>query len=517
MAADGDTRTGRLLIAVIAAFVVTRIPFMLHGYDISDEALWMVVTNRWLDGGRLYIDAFERRPPLLFLVYAAVLAPFGRANVHAVHVAAVVWMVATMLGMNAAARRLFGPRAGVAAAALYAIYACWGDYTNLAWNGELLLNLPLVWAIALAFRPSRSRLRPELLGAGALVACAFLLKQPAAAAAVALGLYLLLPAYRRARGLSFGDALAQTALFSAGFAAVVAITFWRLRAAGVLDDALFWIFKHHDMPHGPKDIIFWERLEVAGVWFLLACFPLVAAAAAGLSRGGRWVSWEGKEAERLSLWLLLVTAMLGVSASGRFYLHYFDLLVPPLALAAAPVVAALLAGTATAEGVWPLRPRSMRRVLAGTAIVFVVLQVVGLAKRTKGSDAGAYVKTIAAPGDEMFVWGELTRAYLYAGLRPATRYVAAYPLTGFPYGGSISYDPVYPDTTSRIVPGTWEIFERELRERRPRFFVDVEAKLKVPRYPLDRFPWLARYVAENYRKVHDARDGVIYERVAANH
>jgi hypothetical protein len=290
---------------------------------------------------------------------------------------------------------------------------------------------------------------------------------------------------------------------------------WRLHAAGVLDEAMFWVFKHHDMPHGPLDIIFWERLEVAGVWFVLACFPLIAAGVASLSRRGRWVSWEGKEAERVALWLLLAAAMLGVSASGRFYMHYFDLLVPPLAIAAAPVVAALLAGQATVDGAWPLRPRSMQRALVVTALVFFALQTAGLATRTKGSAAGSFVRSVAAPGDELFVWGELPRVYLESRLHPATRYTGTYPLTGHPYGGSISYDPVYPDTTSRIVPGTWEIFERELRASRPRFFVDVEAKLKQPRYPLSKFPWLARYVAENYVKVHEARDGVVYERAPA--
>src|SRR6185436_1906921 len=76
MADGGKTSPRRLLAVVIIAFVVTRIPLMLQGWDISDEALWMVVTGRWLDGGHLYIDAFERRPPLLFLIYAAVLEPF---------------------------------------------------------------------------------------------------------------------------------------------------------------------------------------------------------------------------------------------------------------------------------------------------------------------------------------------------------------------------------------------------------------------------------------------------------
>jgi hypothetical protein len=486
---------------------------MLHGFDINDEALWLVVTDRWLDGGRLYIDAFERRPPLLFVAYASVLAPFGHWNVHAVHVVCVLWIVATMLALNAAARRLFGPRAGVAAAALYAIYGCWGDYQNLAWNGEVLLNMPLAWGVALALRPSRSRLRLELVAAGALVAAAFLFKQPAAAAALALGIYLLLPSYRRQRGLSILDSLVQAAAFSAGFAIPIALTWWWLSATGILDQALLWVYRHHDMPYGPTSVIFWERLEVAGVWFGILCLPLIVAAGAALQRRGRWVDWPGKEAERVALLLLLVTAGLGVSASGRFYLHYFDLLIPGLALAAAPVVARLLAGDVpVGPSVWPLRPVAMRRLLAATVAVFFLMDAVGLATRTKGSAAGAYIKEHSEPDDQMFVWGELPRIYLYAERRPATRYISAYALTGYPYGGSISYDPPLGDTTSRIVPGSWDILERELEAAKPRFIVDAEATLKVPRYPMSKFPWLATYVARHYRKVHEARDGVIYER-----
>jgi hypothetical protein len=520
---EAETRRLRRIAAAIAiGFLVLRLPVMLHGYDINDEALWSVVTSRWLDGGRLYVDAFERRPPLLFLAYAGVFEVAGRNNMFAVHVVGALWTLATMAGLGVAARRLHGPRAGLAAAALYGVYAAWGDYNNLAWNGEVLLNLPLAWAIALAFGPGRSRLRPELAVSGALIAAAFLFKQPAAAAAVALGLYLLLPSYRRARGLDAAQAFVQAGVFSLGFVAVVAATAWRVRAMGVWDDAMFWVFKHHDMPHGPGDVIFWERLEVAGVWFVIACFPLIAAAAAALARRGRWVDWQGREAERTALLGLLVTAFLGVSASGRFYLHYFDLLLPALAIAAAPVVAAVLAGEAPRHSdlgpsPWPLRAPTLGRLLAGSAAVFFLMHAAGLARRTKGSEAGSFLRARAAPGDELFVWGELPRVYLEAGLHPATRYVGTYPLTGFPYGGAISYDPVYPDTTSRIVPGTWEIFERELRASAPRFLVDVEAKLRPPRYPLEKFPWLARYVSEGYRKIHEARDGVVYERVAVDH
>src|SRR5436190_4966673 len=149
-------------------------------------------------------------------------------------------------------------------------------------------------------------------------------------------------------------------------------------------------------------------------------------------------------------------AFLGVCASGRFYLHYFDLLIPGLALAASPVVARLLAGDAPhpdAPSPWPLRPTSMRRLLGATVAAFFLTHAVGLAMRTKGSASGRYVKEHAAPTDQLFVWGELPRVYLYAERRPATRYISTYALTGYPYGGAISYDPPLGDTTSRIVPG----------------------------------------------------------------
>lgn len=51
--------------------------------------------------------------------------------------------------------------------------------TNLAFNGEVKRNLPLVLGFAVAFHPGRCRWRPELFLAGAMPALDFLLKQPA--------------------------------------------------------------------------------------------------------------------------------------------------------------------------------------------------------------------------------------------------------------------------------------------------------------------------------------------------
>jgi hypothetical protein len=84
----------------------------------------------------------------------------------------------------------------------------------------------------IVFRRSSSRLRPELFAAGAFLGAAFLLKQPAAIAAVPLGIYLLLPSYRASRSLTRTNSIIQAATLTAGFFAVlglVTIVRWSIR------------------------------------------------------------------------------------------------------------------------------------------------------------------------------------------------------------------------------------------------------------------------------------------------
>src|SRR4051812_39173410 len=49
---DGDIarerRTSRLLGALLLAFLVYQLPFILHGYDVNDEGVYWVATGRWL-------------------------------------------------------------------------------------------------------------------------------------------------------------------------------------------------------------------------------------------------------------------------------------------------------------------------------------------------------------------------------------------------------------------------------------------------------------------------------------
>jgi 4-amino-4-deoxy-L-arabinose transferase-like glycosyltransferase len=94
-------------LGIVLLTVLTRLPSLLHPQPIDDEARYSVVANEIVDGGRPYVDAVERKPPLLFWTYAAVFKAAGKYNWKALHAVALVWTLGTMVGLYTIGRRLF--------------------------------------------------------------------------------------------------------------------------------------------------------------------------------------------------------------------------------------------------------------------------------------------------------------------------------------------------------------------------------------------------------------------------
>ena len=514
---------------VLAVTVLLRVPALIHPSAIDDEETYAVVATEMVDGGLPYADAIERKPPLLFWTYAAIFAVAGKYNWVALHVVGLAWVIATMWALAAVTRRLAGPSAGLAAALLYGMYQPWATFKNLPLNGEVLMNLPIALALLVAFRPSASRLRPELLGAGALLGAAFLLKQPAAVAAVPIGVYLWLPGYRAARRLGPWHSVLHAASLTVGFWGAIGAAALVLSRQGMLADAYFWTITHHDVPHGPTDPLFWQRGIETGLAFLAVCAPLVIGAAATVRRGAaRAGEWSTRRPEFATLVGLLLMSAVGTAASGRFYPHYFIQLLVPLAILGGPALAPIferpgaLQGASARSAAEPALQRRDRRVLGiprEALLVWLGLTVagfftsysIGLAPHRTPTQVGRYLLEHSEPGDRMFVWGHYPSIYLDARRRPASRYIATFPLTGYVFGSPLSRDPTY-DTSHRIVPGAWQNLVQDFAEHPPAFIVDVEGVQPVPRYPLSMFPILHEMVTQRYEPVYRGAEGMVYKR-----
>ena len=359
------------------------------------------------------------------------------------------------------------------------------------------MNLPLVWGWAIAFDRSKSRLRPELLAAGALLGAAFLFKQPAAIAAIPIGIYLLLPTYRASRGLTLADSIVHATLLAAGFFGALGLTALALWKQGTLAEAFYWTFTNHSIPH-----VFWLNGILTTLAFAGACFPLLlGAATAYRDRDGIWAS---KPSEWTALFGLLVLSAVGVAAGARFYPHYYIQLIPPLAVLAAAQYAP----------VWPRQRRAARWWqslaityvwLSVTVIAFSIAHWRGLANNRSLSEAGQYLLDHSDPNDRIFVWGQMPKIYLDAHRRPASRFILTFPLTGYVYGGLTGVD-----THDRIVPGAWTKLEQDFNKHPPTYIVDVQVPQKNAQYPIRNFPFLATLLSEKFLPVAQTAEGVIY-------
>ena len=272
-------------LGIVLLTVVTRLPSLLHPQPIINEAIYSVVANEIVDGGRPYVDALERKPPLLFWTYAAIFEVAGKYDWKALHVAALVWALGTMAGLYAIDRALFDRETGLIAALLYSIFQPWARGQNLAFNGELLMNLPIVWGWAIACRPSSSRARSELVFSGALLCAGFLLKQPAAIAAgfLSLGIYLLLPDYRKSRGLNGMQSVTHAALLTLGFFGTLGAVAFVLWQQGILREAFDHTFTDNSIPH-----VFYTKGIFRTLAFAAVCLPLVIGTIMTCRDRGLW-------------------------------------------------------------------------------------------------------------------------------------------------------------------------------------------------------------------------------------
>jgi len=460
--------------------------------------MYSVVSNEIVDGGRPYADAVERKPPLLFWTYAAVFKVAGEYNWKALHIVALVWTLCAMAGLYVIGCELFDGTTGLIAAFFYTVFQPWWTWKTLSFDGEMLMNLPIILAWAIAFGRGSSRLRPELLVAGALLGAAFLLKQPAAIAAVPLGIYLLLPSYRASRSLTRINSIVQATTLTAGFFAVVGLVTIVLWKQGILRDAFYWTISDHDVPH-----VFWEKGILLTLAFIGVCLPLIV----GVIMACRDKSeiWAPKTAERTALFGLLSASVIGTAAGARFYPHYYIQLIPPLVLLAAPYYARLWSRTIQPP-YWFLRPKVTYAWLALTIVFFSIKHWTGLASRRVPSRTGQYLFTHSNPADRIFVWGQSPEIYLDAHRRPACRYITTFPLTGYIFGGPIPGV----DTRSRILPGAWSTLEQDFVKHPPTYIVDVQPDWKSAHYPVKNFPILAKLLAERYQAVAQTAEGVIY-------
>ncbi len=386
--------------------VCVRLPF-LHTPLTADEGGYGEVARLWSRGAGLYQGAWVDRPQGLLLVFRAMLHVDG-GSAEALHalaaVAAAVVVALTMVATARLAGRIPATIAGLAMATVGAS----PFIESFTLSGELLASVAAVASmLAFVVYLERGALRWLLL-AGLLTGCAVLVKQSAFDAGAAAAVYLVWT--RRRAGLVPAAALVAAAFVPVAVAAASAPSF---------HDWWYAMVTYRDQ----ADSIFTGSLHTR----LDQARTSLGPAARGLGVLALLAVWGWRRWPRLAvLWLGFAT--LAVIGGGNFHNHYYQQVVPPLAL---------LAGIGGAE-IW--RRRSLPAIalcaaaLAVTVAVTVPLWFDAPAAQARNvfpsdphlrTDAAVvrYIRAHTRAGQRIFVMWAAADLYYLADRDPSFRYM----------------------------------------------------------------------------------------------
>jgi 4-amino-4-deoxy-L-arabinose transferase-like glycosyltransferase len=471
--------TWKLFAALLLLTVALRLPGFFVDVFNSDETFLATQAHVIRDGGNLYREAADRKPPLVPYIYAASFELFGSTALWTVRLIAMLAIALTAWLLAMEARRRWGYRAGLIAGFLCVLaMVAFAPQDGQAANFEVFM-LPGMTAAVLLARRGRAG------SSGVAVAIATLAKQTGAATLLPVA-YLVWKAKGR-RGLSWA---------ALGFAVPLTLVALALGPGQLL----YWTV----LGNGSYVSLGTASLYVASTFMLMtlawvACnLPLVWRLPASWRERGARALDGGTDTD---LWLWLLSAAVSVAVGLRFFGHYYIQLIPPLCLLTAGSLARGARKLATAT-------------VAFAAAAAIAFSAAGYFMSPYGAEppyrtVATYLKTHAAKLDWVLVWGSVPEIYWASNLRPATRFITSGLLTGANPGRPAA--DVAPQKSSLTA---WDWFYQDLAAHPPRYIIDTApAGIRGAQYtPIHQFPRLQAIVQSQYTYRQSINGIAIYER-----
>ncbi|HEY8602276.1 MAG TPA: hypothetical protein VIL85_27875 [Thermomicrobiales bacterium] len=416
------------IVALVASVLLSRLPYL--DLPISaDEGGYATAAYWWARGDTLYQNITITRPQGIFVIFRLIDA-LNLGTTRGIHLFAALWVALSTMTLLIITARKWGRSIGLTAATLYAAMMAVPWVEGYHANAEPFMTLPLLLGVGALLKaddtPLGTRRSSLLLVAGGIMGAIALLLKPSGVALLPLGTLWLLWCWRNGEGTRGGWLLAEGAwllgwllglvpalihgLLTAPGRYLSAVIFYRVGQDSLLGGALAYQFGYF----------------ATNTLFIVGHLPLLLFAPLGL----RISAHDGDRHKRAFLALWVLTALGGVALGGNWFLHYYQQLLPPLAIALA------LAGR------WLLQrpialPRFALACCAGLSTLSLILPIVGgfgagvdprmLPGWEPGVSAAApiaaYLTAHTAPDDTIYVAYDHADIYYLAQRRPAARWL----------------------------------------------------------------------------------------------
>jgi 4-amino-4-deoxy-L-arabinose transferase-like glycosyltransferase len=516
---------------LVIAFSCLQILLFAFG---RDQGIYAVVADAVLRGEMPYRDAWDFKPPGIFLVFALARGLFG-ANMFAPRLIEVVGLLLMVLGFMRLGRTFYGlKRVGLVGGALAALVHAELEFWHTS-QPETFGGYLTVWALVLtvAEKPASKRWL-YWAAVGALFGCAFLLKPPLAGGAMVTVAYLARAEQARRPGREARGILLPLSVVGAGaLLPILACGLW-FRLSGAFGDLRWTMF---DFTPG-YTMLSWEGRGAPQTFYWALeelLFKFSALNAAGFLAALLIPPMHGREREGLFLVLGIISVELaGVCMQGKFFPYHYGATLP---------LVAFIAGV----GLYKLWRRCLMGGFAG-ATVFVLFVAVTAIMRTAARDLDSFwdrsavrMKYLFRIGpyqarelmdrelamvadynldadrrlaDEMrrrtdetapvFVWGFEPVVYLLAERRPASRFIYNVPQR-VQWARDHARGTLMQDLTRRP--------PQLIAVQRNDVFPSVTGDDLDSRRALETFPELSALIEHDYALVESIEDFELYERL----
>lgn len=426
-----------LLAALLACFVWIMVTRLLTADEpLERDICTQILMGRVLvDGGKMYVDTVEFKPPGMFVIWQIIHELIGTGPNAVLWVNVFVTMV-TLLGVFwAASAKPWGRGAGIWAMSFWTVIC--GDMMLQANqpSNEVFMNAFMTWGIALWMRADSARSGARQYAAAGLLLGIVTLIKP-----VLLTVACMVLAWTLAEGMR-PPALKRRARIM-GWLLLPIVVGWGLMIAyfagqgrgGDLYDCLvrygtYYAKSNAGQTEGSNLGLLTNILQGLGIDLLFPpylrfTFPLVVLTYLGI--GGGWRS--GQRSQAVTLAACLVGSFFAVAGPGTFFAHYYQLYLPVLAIGA---------GWGIATVTTSLRRPQLARGLGVVTLLLLAWHVVpnhrydGKAwshfKYSKPADdfveverCGRAVKQMLTPDESCYVWGNDPGVYYYSDRHPAS-------------------------------------------------------------------------------------------------
>jgi hypothetical protein len=525
-----DIRKTVLYLGIIFVFILLlRLPLVDISFFFSvDEGVNAVIGNSILDGGIVYRDTIDHRGPITSYIYAFIFLLFGRNNMLAMHIV-LIFLVFSIAAIIYAICALIGKRtAGFLSALFFSIFSyTYEDTGMLAFHTEWVAAFFSVIGAYLFLRHIVRGRYSYLFLSGVSFGLAFFSKQTALTDYAAALLCYGLLCYMDRRGIV--TSVKGLALSIAGFSLVAAVFVGYFYINNALKDFLF-CFWRYNTTYYMQGVSIPQRMALVvndlldprlffGTNYLLLIFFVAGSLITVLRLNNlKKISREVFIDLFLLVWGLF--AYIGVYLPGRNFPHYYIMILPAFCLIGGITILSLFNTCNLSSHAPSTNTHASIELKAFLVVIIIIGLILPLARyhhrltyvklyiqKGLGSkvvpqiqmhDIASYIKNNSNADETIFVWGFFPQIYVFADRKPASRYITCNFLTGMlPF---INLAP-YIDTSSTIVPGSWEIFMDEIKNKRPIYIVDTSIGNYnyYGKYPIDRFEDLSAFVKENYK------------------